>query len=286
MLISLPYYDAMDTLGAAPGGAENGGGSVDTGASAPVKMTADTMFDPGDGTPVKWGDYSKRYVDKAEFTRTTQGYAAREKQYRDQIAAAQREAQSARQPVSPQGPTEFERDMAALQDAPYVNGKQAAAIVNKLVQNGIAPLANGLKQRDEVIKLLYQKLQGMDQTVSGLRGKATDGEIQSVLSGARDSAKLPNKPVIDEFLKDVYYSHEGADLHKEFGTMVRQRWTDLVAAVREWDREQATAARAAGAGLPGRGGGATPGKPLKRGFESPEDIAKAWFPSFRDGDAT
>lgn len=288
-----PFSDAMDT-GGGGGGAPTGGnpapsGGAGGGAQAtptPIALTKDSLIHPeGFEKPITYGEWQSRYVDKSQYTQVTQQQAAREKQWQDYVAGIQQQLnRQSQQP--PQGQPQgggFAQELEALSGKSYVSGAEAAQLVQKLVQHGINPLNQRLQQRDEVIKLLYNKLQGVDQTVGGLAQGTTQAATKALYQSAKQFASLPDDPVVEDFMQDIYLSHEGKDLNQEFPNMVKTRWMSLVKAVREWDKAQAAKARQGGIG---RGGNATPGKPAKRGFETAEDIAKAWFPLMNQGNDT
>lgn len=272
-------FDAMDV------GGGGGGGPVDAGGGGgapiqPVTVTDDSVLQfPGAKEPVKYSDWQKQYVGKSEYTKATQE-AARLRAENARLTTAQQAAAQVRQtPLQGQPqPSAFQQQLAALENAPYVDGKTAAALAMSIVNQGIAPLAQELQKRDAVIGLLAKKLQGLDGTVTGLSGRSSATDMAQKFSQVRSSVGLPEAPVINDFVQDIYYSHEGEDLEREFPNMVKQRWNDLVAAVRSWDKQRAQDARTARLGIPGRGGNGTPGSPAKRPFESAEDIAKTWFP--------
>lgn len=287
--------DGEDLGGGGGGGGSFGGGGgapADAGGETPsaVSLADDTLVSvPGSDKPIKFGEWRNRYVDKADFTRTTQQYAAREKAWQDyanQIKQQYEERLKSVTPAQPQGQNSFEAELNALASREYVDGKTAAGLVQRIIQQGLAPLAGELKKRDQLIGLLYNKLEGVEGSVQGLTGRTSQADFQSKLEAAAKSAALPSKPVIQEFLQDIYLSHEGKDLDSEFPNMVKQRWSELVQAVREWDKEQADDAKRRALGIPTRGGAATPSKPARKGFETAEDIAKTWFPILRGGSDT
>lgn len=289
MLISTtPLMDAPgDGFGGGPAnaGPTNGAPAVDT-APQPISLTDDSLITvDGQKEPVKYGEWKNRFVDKSQYTKVTQDRAAREKQWADHLAAVKADYESRLKQTSPNAPvggaSQFDQELQQLANATYVDGKTAASLVSRLVKDGIGGLAESIKQRDQVIALLYKKLEGVGSQVSEFKSSASKEALNGLYTQVRADVQLPNDPVIKEFLEDIYWSHTGNDLNQEFPKMVRERWSQLVAAVRAWDK--ANAAKQRTEGLPGRGGAATPSKPVKRGFQSAEDIAKEWFPLIREG---
>lgn len=295
-MLGLGMIEQFDVAGAGGGGGGFGGGgnepAADPNTAAPITFTKDTSFIPeGQKDPVKWGDWQAKYVDKSEFTKATQLAADRDRQWRAAYDDLQKRYQTAQQSGQPQpnAPQKgaFDEELNALSNATYVDGKTAAGLVKRLVTEGIGGLATSIKQRDQVIKLLYDQLQGVQTQVGSIKNASTEEARKGLYQSVRSSLKLPQDDVIQDFLEDVYLSHVGEDLNTEFPNLVSKRWTALVNAVRQYDKGQADEARRTASSTFGRGGNATPGAPAKKkGFESPEDIAKAWFPIMSRGSDT
>lgn len=292
----------FETPGDGGGGDAGGGGVFDTGGNAaPAADTAIELNDDslvrvkGEKDPLKWKDYSSRYVPKSEFTKTTQERAAYAKQYQQaQLALRERDArlseierqrQGANPPQNPIGEL-----VKQLESQPYLDGKTAASLVTNIFQQGIQPLAQAIGQRDEVIKLLWQRLQGVDTTVGTLSGSKRESEFASNLSRVKTDLGLPDDPVVDEMLKDIYLSHEGDDLDHEFPNMVKARWDSIQKVVRALDQKRTLDGRrqALNPALQGKGGQGTPSRPLRNKVAqmSAKDAADALWPLLQNGDGT
>jgi hypothetical protein len=105
--------------------------------------------------------------------------------------------------------------------------------------------------------------------------------VQSQFASVKSKLQLPEDPIIDELLQDVYHSHTGWETDPQaFETMVGTRWKGIQAALRSADKARAEAARAQQRPFPvgNQGGAARASKPLVKGGESPEELAKRLWP--------
>lgn len=267
----------------------SGGSNVGTGGGTPITISDDSYITPpGAKEPVKYSDWKARHVDKSEFTKTTQAYAAQVKAAQAEIKRLQDAASRQPQGTPQQTPqtNQLQERLRELANAPYIDGKQAVQIVQDLYQNAVGPLAEAIKVRDQALALMFKKLQGVEQTAQGLSSRTTEGDFKTLLNSTRSSVGLPEgNSAVDEFLQDIYLSHEGSDLNREFPSMVKARFDALAQVVREMDRKRAQDARSRAAGIPTRGGTATPGKPLTQGHRSPQDRASAIWASLTGEEA-
>jgi hypothetical protein len=292
--------------GASDGGSATSGQPVGGGAavnepvggtpSDAIALTPESLIRvPGQDQPVKYSDFIGGYVPKADFTRAQQRVAAerdalqRQMQEQEQrfataaralLARLQGGGTAAGAPGAPGGAggNALDAMLAGLESQPYVDGATAANLLRNLVQQNVLPLATALKQRDQALKLLFERLQAIDGTVGQLRNQTTNEEFQAKLAKARSDLRLPDDPVVNELLQDVYLSHEGEDLDQEFPNMVKARFEGLRKLIRDLDKREAEEARAARIGIPGKGGQAVPGRPLRRGFLSAAEIADQMWP--------
>lgn len=252
----------------------NVGTSGSGGTPAPISLSDDSYVNiPGQKDPIKFSDWKARFVDKGDFTRTTQQYATREKQYQAELQRLRDSAARAQQNPPAQGGNPLADRLKALGEQPYVDGKAAVQIVTDLYQTAIGPLAEAIKQRDQALALMYKKLQGIETTAQTLSSRTSAGDFKSLLSQTKQSVGLPDDPAVEEFLQDVYLSHEGSDLNREFPNMVRARFEALAKVVRALDKKAAQDARQRAVGIPTRGGSATPGQPLRQGHRSAAERA-------------
>jgi hypothetical protein len=245
---------------------------------------------PGSDKPVKYSDFINGFVPKSDFTRAQQRIAAEKTQLQQQLQAQeQRFTQAAQQILARLGqggqagnaqadPNSIEGMLAQLESAPYVDGPTAAKLMRGMVQQNVLPLAQALQQRDQALRILFQRLQQLDGTVGSLANRTGNEDFTGKIARVRGDLQLPDDPQVNELLQDIYLSHEGNDLDQEFPNMVKTRFDALRQVVRAMDRQEAETARANRIGLPGRGGAASPGRPLRRGFQTPQQIADDLWP--------
>lgn len=266
------------------------GGAGSAGQPTPISLTHESLIQaPGLDKPVKYSDFINGYVPKADFTRAQQRVAAERDALKKQMETERTQFRTAAQQIlsrmqgGGQGnaapePGSMQATLAQLEAAPYVDGQTAANLVRNLIQTNVMPLAEAIKQRDQALAIMFQRLQALGGTVGTLQSRTTEGDFHGKLSAARASLGLPDDPVIGELLQDVYLSHEGEDLDQEFPNIVRQRIEALRLLFRNLDKKEAEDSRANRLGIPGKGGAAAPGRPLRRGFQSPQQIADELWP--------
>lgn len=279
--ISMPFLDATD--GGGGGGdvlADGQRGSGDS-SSAPgfggqgdgqaqaVDISDETLIRvKGQKDPVKYGDYIKgQFVPKSDYTRSQQAKAAELKAAQEtlrdretRLEAFQRQQQGNAAPQA----NPVNELIKSLETKSYISGAEAAGLVKQLWDGGITKLAGAITQRDEVIKLLYNRMMQIDKSVGGIRETNQSQSLQQRFAAVKAELNLPDDPQVDEFLQDVYYSHEGEDLDQEFPNMVRARWEAYQKLLRVSDQQRVQSARK-GVLAPGgqRGGNATPSNQLR-----------------------
>lgn len=270
---------ADDNLGASTPDTGDAGstGSSEPTSSGPITLTESTAFiPPGGKDPLTWDKFQSSYVPKDEFTRMRQRDAAERQSWQQQ------EQQRIRQELEREFRTQAQQRGAQtqaqdfiqqLESAPYVDGKTVASIVREV--------AGQLSQSQAALSLMQQQFQKLNQSVSGITGKWSQTELQQTFASTKSKLGLPDNPVIDDMLQDVYHSYTGWESEPgAFERMVGERWQGLQAALRAADQQRAAAARAQARPFApaAAGGNARPGKPLLRGGESPEDIANRLWP--------
>ena len=280
--------------GSAGGGGDLGSGGLGgDGGGAPtpqhIEISADSYIKaPGSDKPVKYSDYINGFVPKADFTRAQQKAAAeiqqRERALQDQEARFRSSASQIWQKLQGGQPGQgapansFDSALAQLETSPYVDGKTAAGLMRTMLDQNVKPLQDALAQRDNLLGLAFKKLQALDGTVGTLRNRTSAGDFNAKMATVRSSLGLPDDPIVSELLQDVYLSHEGNDLDREFPNMVKTRMDGLRQIFRAMDKKDADDAKTRRMGLPGRGGAASAGRPLKRGYQSPAQIAEMFWP--------
>lgn len=267
--------------GAVDGGSGNAGG----GSPTPIDLTNDSFVRiPGQKDPVKWSDFQRGYVPKADFTRSTQDYAGKLKAAQAEIARrdeALRQYQSRQNSAQPQqNPlVPFLND---LKSRTYLDGAAGAQIVEQFYTHGLMPLAGAIQQRDEVINMLWQRLKGVDSTVGSFKQQKTEADFNARLADAIKTHSLPDDDAVRELGRDVYLSHEGEDLDQEFPSMLKARYDALTKLIRLADQKRAQEGRARlFKPLESAGGSGVPSKPLankKLMTADPKQLADELWP--------
>lgn len=285
-----PYFETPGDGGSGGGtgpiadaGSGNAGGA---GSPTPIDISADSFVRiPGQKDPVKWSDFQRGYVPKADFTRSTQDYAAKLKAAQSEIARRdevlrqwQSRSTSAQPQQNPLVP--FLND---LKQRTYLDGATGAQIVEQFYQHGLMPLASAIQQRDEVINMLWQRLKGVDSTVGNFTKQKSAADFENRLAEAIRTQGLPDDEAIRELGKDVYLSHEGEDLDHEFPSMLKARYDALVKLSRAADQRRAAEGRARlfKPGIESAGGQGTPSRPLankKLMMADPKQLADELWP--------
>lgn len=252
-----------------------GGGTVyDLGNDSMIRV-------PGEKEPVKYSEYIKRFVPQADFTRAQQAKAAELADAKRQLAQFQN--QSRQQPQQTNQPNPINKLVSDLKSKPYITGEDAASMMTNLWEGGIVNLGKAISQRDQVINLLYQRLMGVDNTVGSLNSASREASFKQKMASVKQSMNLPDDPAVDEIMQDIYLSHEGEDLDREFPNLVKARWDALQKLIRASDQKRATDARQQTLRLPNRGGNGTPSRPAKQPFKNARDLADELFPALQGG---
>lgn len=261
-------------------GAAGPGSATTTDTPTPITLTETSQFvPPGSDKPVSWKDFQSGYVPKDELTRMRQRDAAErqtwqqtERQRIEQEFRQQYTQQTQTQQQAHQGQSQAAEYLKQLRGLQYLNGEQAAT----MVEQTIIPLATNLQQmRQEVataIGLMHQQLQQVRQSTASISGEFGQTKVSSLMQQTKTKLALPDNPIVDELLQDVYHSHQGWETDPQaFETIVGQRWKGIVDAIRAEDRRKADEARRSTA--PVRPGAVRPGKPLATGAESADALA-------------
>lgn len=257
-----------------------GGGAADSGAAAasqPITLTETSSFiPPGGKEPLTWDKFQSGYVSKDDLTRMRQRDASERQAWqqteRQRIEQELRQQAQAQQTQTQQtGQTsDF---LTQLEAAPFVDGKTVAGIVRQVAQQ--------LSQSQHALQILHQQNQQLRQQVTGISGKWSQTELQSMFGTTKAKLGLPDDPIIDELLQDVYHSHTGWETDPQaFETTVSTRWKGIQSAIRNADRQRADQARQQNRPFApgGPGGVAKPSQPLLKGGESAEEIARRMWP--------
>ena len=257
----------------------------------------ESTVDTGDGADS--GNSSWPAEVQAEYTKKTQALAEERKnwdsqraqqqqqlqQYAQQLQqhgyAQQQRAQQA-QPQQPQQPQQQQPSMVdQLRKMPYLDGNTAAQLVERLVGEGIQPLRSQLQQRDRALATIYQDYKTLRDQVGQSQGKQAEKDLDARFIQLREQHGLPDEEIVNDLMRDIYFSHEGDDLDKAFPDMFAKRWESIKKLSREQDRK--TAAKARQSVLPGRGGEASLASGKTGGYKTPEQRTNELWPMLNPG---
>jgi len=225
---------------------------------------------------------------QAEYTRKTQALADERKdwesqrnqqtqqlqQYAQQMQQQQYASQQQQNTTQNQQSNDSMLDQ--LRKMPYLDGNTAAQLMQRMVNEGINPLNDALKQRDAALAQMYKEQKRLHDQVGQSQGQQAQKDLEARFSDIRKDQGLPDNELVHEMMRDVYYSHEGDTLDQEYPDMLRKRWEGLQKLVRENDRAAAQKAKASP--FPSRGGEASPTSGKTGGYQTPEERANALWP--------
>jgi len=234
---------------------------------------------------------------QAEYTKKTQALAQERKQWESQRAEQQSQLQQhaqqlqqqqyARQAAQEQaqqkqqGQAGTQGMLDQLRSMPYLDGQTAAALMERMVNEGINPLNAAIQERDKALSKVYQDYKSLRDQVAQSQGKQAANDLDGRFAKIRDEQGLPDNEIVNELMRDVYFSHEGDDLDREYPDMLRKRWEGIQKAVRDADR--ATAQKAKTSPFPSRGGEVSPTSGKTGGYQTPEERANALWPMLNPG---
>ena len=266
---------------------------IDVAAPEGGESTVDTG-DGADGGNSSWptevqAEYTKKTQALADERKNWDSQRAQQQQQLQQYAlllqqhgyAQQQRAQQA-QPQQPQHPQQQQPSMVdQLRKMPYLDGNTAAQLVERLVGEGIQPLRSQLQQRDRALATIYQDYKTLRDQVGQSQGKQAEKDLDARFVQLREQHGLPDEEIVNDLMRDIYFSHEGDDLDKAFPDMFAKRWESIKKLSREQDRK--TAAKARQSVLPGRGGEASLASGKTGGYKTPEQRTNELWPMLNPG---
>lgn len=208
------------------------------------------------------------HVEKSEFTRLRQADAAaraeaerRVQEREGQLTAREQQLLQAAQILrerlkESQNSGRTNDRFADIRGLEYIDGPTLAKMLEKFDTEGIGGIHNQIQQRDKALQMLWAHVQKLTQTLNQYQGKTVEQEFDQRLAKVRDSLGLPNEEWVNEWLNDVYRSHEGDDLADAFPDMARTRFEKIRKAIRAMDKAEAEKARSMN--IPGKGGEGVP----------------------------
>ena len=234
---------------------------------------------------------------QAEYTRKTQALAEERKSWeaerntqtqqlqhyaqqlqQQQFAAQQQAQQNQHNQQQQQSNTMLDQ----LRQMPYLDGNTAAQLMERMVNEGINPLSNALRQRDQAIAHLHKEQKDLKERYGDTQNQQAQKELDARILQLRQEQGLPDSDVVHEMMRDIYYSHLDDDaLDAEYPEMLRKRWESLQKAVRDGDR--AVAMKAKESPFPSKGGEVSPTSGKTGGYKTPEDRANELWPMINPG---
>jgi len=229
---------------------------------------------------------------QAEFTKKSQQLAddrrsfedGRQRWYAQQQQLQQQQQQMQMHQSQQQQPQQSQQAALVdqLREMQYLDGPTAASLVERIVNEGINPLSNAIQQRDQALAHLYKEYKSVKEGLGQHTSAKAEAELSHRFSKLRNDHQLPDEPWVNDYLQDVYYSHEGNDLDKEYPNMVRQRLETMRKGFRDMDRKAAVAARSESP-FPGKGGEVALADGKTGGYKSPEARANELWPMLNPG---
>lgn len=235
------------------------------GGSAPQDISDDTMVRvPGQTEPVRYGDLYKRL--QADHTKKTQEASAARARYDEEHKTwAQQKSQEetylkslAAQLLQRQNGPAVDDPFSKLADAPYVDGKTAAALFKHIQENGIGTIAKAIQERDKVIEALYGQVMNLGKQFQGIGAANAQTNFEGKINKFVSESGLPAEA--KDFAKELYLAYEGDDLDQEFPQILQNRWNQISKAISAQKAASVASARQGKFGLPGRGGNGAPSK--------------------------
>ena len=236
---------------------------------------------------------------QAAYTKKTQALADERKQWDGQRAQQQQQLQQYAQQIQQQGYAQQQQQyqqqqrtqqgqqgqqpsmLDQLRQMPYLDGNTAAQLAERLVTEGINPLQNQIRQRDQALAQLNKDYTALRNWMGQNQGKQAEKELDARFVQLRDQHGLPDEEVINELLKDIYYSHEGSDLNQAYPGMAGDRIKGLRKAFREMDRQ--TALKARQSPFPAKGGEMSPTSGATGGYKTPQERTNELWPMLNPG---
>lgn len=212
------------------------------------------------GFQSRWTQESQK---RAQLEKAVQERDARIKQYEQERLRASQQQQGQR-------PDPF----AQIRELPYLNGEQAAQVVQSISQQ--------MNQRDQLIIGLARELQRTQQIVQQLHGSHSSSAFESKID--RFLSEGGYDPAFKDLAKEIYLAYEGDDLDTEYPSILAKRIEQVEAAIEAKKRAALERNRPARF-VPGKGGNAGPSNPLQiKPDASPKDIAEQlWATMQNDG---
>jgi len=212
--------------------------------------------------------------DRRQFQGQQQQWKAQQQQQQQQMQQYQQQMQ---QQYGQQGQQQQTQMLDQLRGMSYLDGPTAAQLMERIITEGINPLNQAIQQRDKALAHVYGEYKALKEGLGQHTSKSAEAEMSQRFTKVREEHSLPDEPWVNDYLQDVYYSHEGSDLNTEYGGMVRDRLDTMRKGFREMDRATAVKAKATSP-FPGRGGEVAMTDGKTGGYKTPQERADELWP--------
>jgi hypothetical protein len=246
-------------------------------------------------SPESGGDSSGAWPKdvQAEFTKKSQALAderrqlqGQQQQWKSQQQQQQQQMQQYQQQMQQhygqQGQQQQTQMLDQLRGMSYLDGPTAALLMERIINEGINPLNQAIQQRDKALAHVYGEYKTLKEGLGQHTSRTAEAALSDRFSKVRGDHSLPDEPWVNDYLQDVYYSHEGHDLDAEYGNMVRDRLDTMRKGFREMDRATAVKAKAASP-FPGKGGEVSFADGKTGGYKTPQERADELWPMMNSG---
>jgi hypothetical protein len=233
--------------GGAGGGGGSGGSGAGSGGAAPVKLTADTLVDLGDGQPARWGELTAgekaRFMPRENYDRGVK-FLETEAQRLQRLHDTHVRGQQQR-PLQREAPRD---PFSHVRGRPMVDGDTVAQIADDLYKQGLGPIAQVVTSLATKIKDLETQLGETRQSLAPHQELRARGEFEHMVSSTIDKLTaikgLPEggkidaaDPFVKELAEDLHLSYE-PDSWKpgDYDKMLKGRIEGAIAFVRKLDQ--------------------------------------------------
>jgi len=264
---------------------------ISEGASEDTAASGGASSDSESWSPAQQAEYTKKTQALADDRKSWEGERSQQQQQlqhyaqqlQQQAASGQQQQRNAQQNQQQGAIRQQDTMLDQLSKMAYLDGPTAAELMRRMMTEGIQPLQQKLQQRDQALAHIYRDYKSLRDVVGKSYGKQAERDLDTRFSEIRNAQGLPDEEVIREIMQDVYYSHEGDDLNREFPEMVRKRLDGLRKTFRDMDRKTAAAAKKSP--FPSKGGEASPVAGKTGGYKSPQERADELWPMINPGQA-
>lgn len=255
-----PPGDAGAGGGGAAGATSPGSGAAGDGGSggtnAPIKLTADTLVDLGDGQPARWADLTDgekaRFMPRDRYDRGVQ-YLTTEAQRLQKMYDDQNKNRG-RQPQQQQQQQPHRDPFGTLRGRPVVDGDTIATTLEQMHREGFGPMAQAFAAMVKEVTDLKTQLgetRQMFQPHQESRARqnfesmveTAIGKIEGI-KGLPEGGRIdPKDPFIRDLAEDLHSSYEPDSWKQgEFEKMLKSRFEGAIAMVRAMDKAALTQA--------------------------------------------